>query len=145
MLLFRPWGQEAGNTFRLHHLKQNTIVQSLCIIQPLANLFTFWCFTKLDNISSNPNVFAWSHLLLCFLDVYGLIRTLFGFKLLLFLMGKGDCAVHHKGTQVEPLKLTFQFQLIYAAYHRRTLKLCRLGDAGELWKCNLSKELTALS
>lgn len=60
-------------------------------------------------------------------------------------MGKGGCAVHLKGTQLEPLKLTFQFQLIYAAHHQRTLKLCRLGDAGELWKCNLSKGLTALS
>lgn len=58
-------------------------------------------------------------------------------------MGKRGRAVRLTGTQVEPLKLTFQFQLIYAAHHQRTL--CRLGDAGELWKCNLSKGLTALS
>lgn len=68
-----------------------------------------------------------------------------GLKALLFLMGKRGRAVRLTGTQVEPLKLTFRFQLIYASHHRRTLKLCRPGDAGELWKCNLSKGLTALS
>lgn len=46
-------------------------------------------------------------------------------------MGKGYGAVHHKRTQVGPLMLTFQFQLMYAVYHhRRTLKPCRLGDVG---------------
>lgn len=38
--------------------------------------------------------------------------------------------MYHTETQVGPLQLTFQFQLIYAAYHPRTLELCRLGDAG---------------
>lgn len=71
---------------------------------------------------------------------------LLGLKVFLFLMGKGGGGVHLKGTQVEPLKLTFHFQSIFAAYHQRTLKRCRRrGDAGELWKCNLSKGLTALS
>lgn len=61
-------------------------------------------------------------------------------------MGKGDSVLYiSREYRWDLLKLTFQFQLIYAANHRRTLKLCRLGDAGELWKCNLSKELTALS
>lgn len=82
---------------------------------------------------------------LCLLAVYDLNRTLFGFKSLLLLIRKGECAVYHQPTQVGPLKLTFRFQLIYAMYHQRTLKLCCLGDAGELWKSNLSKELTALS